>query len=113
MKKLILVQYLLAIMFVVIGVALFLTYKAHRHDPPLLGTNQEFVRSVQSSQDIEHLRKLVLSVAAEGDKAVVTNVEATDAAVSVAVSFCGVATMALLVCAALARKIAKGKTPEP
>jgi len=107
MKQLIRIQYLLAILFLVIGVSFWLSYKAHYWSVPPLNTNQEFVRRVNSIQDIEHLRKMLFTVTIGTDKALVASDEVIDAAVSVGVAFCLMAAAALWGCASQGTKIFK------
>jgi hypothetical protein len=107
MKLLIRIQYLLAILFLVVGASFFLFNKYRHLDPPQLFSNQEFVRSVNSIQDIEHLRKLLFTVTINSDKALVADSEVINTAVSVGVAFCLAAAAAFFVCASQARKIAK------
>ena len=106
MKLLIRIQYLLAILFLVVGVSFFLFNKYRHLDPPQLSTNQEFVSSANAIQDIEHLRKLLFTVIVNSDKALVADSEVINIAVSVGVAFCLAAAAAFFVCASQARKIA-------
>jgi len=109
MRRLIRIQYALAILFVVVGASFLLFFHHRYHAPSLLLSNSEFVQGANSIQDIEHLRKLLLVVARGGDEAAMTDWKAIDAAASVIFAVCLLAAVTLFVCASQFSKIEKGR----
>jgi len=107
MNSLIRIQYLLAVLFLVFGASFYLIYKSHYSDPQLLNSSGEFTQKVSSINDIEHLRKVLLTVVNTTDTAVLSASKAIDAAVFVGVMICIVAAAVLIGCASKAREIAK------
>jgi len=98
--------------FLFAGIALLISYKHVLPDPPLLYSNAEFIKSVKSINDIEHLRKVLYTVVVGTDKSVLAMKEAVDAAFYVAVFFCFLAAGAFGYCFAKIRALATESRPE-
>jgi hypothetical protein len=81
MTYLIRFQLALAIAFLLAAVGIPVFYKHVYPDPPLLQSNTEFRRNVDSIKDIEHLRKVLYTVVVGTDKSVLANKGTVDASV--------------------------------
>ena len=101
-----------SLVFLFAGIALLISYKHLLPDPPLLYSNAEFIKSVKSINDIEHLRKVLYTVVVGTDKSVLAMKGGVDATVYVAVFFCFLAAGAFGYCFAKIRLLATAGRPE-
>jgi hypothetical protein len=112
MRPLLRIHLSCSLVFLFAGVVLLIYYKNLLPDPPLLYGNAEFVKSVKSIHDIEHLRKVLYTVVVGTDKSVIAMKEVVDAAVYIAVFFCFLAAGAFGYCFAKIRLLATARRSE-
>lgn len=105
MKRIMRIQALLALLFLAVGVSWSLYYYKRMPDPPLLDANGAFTSIANSIQDIEQLRKVLRTVAAESDESIVGMKSLVNAAVNLGVALCIVAAAGFALCALWLRKL--------
>lgn len=83
----------MAVVCLAVSIAVPLYYHRIYPDPPLFQGNQEFQRKVEGIKDIEHLRKVLYTVAVGTDRTVVANKEVSDAAIRMLGSMAGLVAL--------------------
>ena len=111
MKSLLRIHLTCSLAFLIGGITVLISYRQLLPDPPLLFSNAEFVKSVKSINDIEHLRKVVYTVVVGTDKSVLAMKEVVDHMVYVLVFFCLLATAAFGYCFFKLRELARKDVP--
>src|SRR6267378_1353930 len=111
MRSLLHIHLAYSLAFLIGGIIILAVYREVLPDPPLLFGNAEFVKSVKSIKDIDHLRKVLYTVVVGTDKSVVAMKEVVDHTVYVLVFFCLLAAAAFGYCFYKVRELLKKDIP--